>query len=574
MVNVTVGISSFRTLREENLCYVDKTAFIEELLSNRAATVSLITRPRRFGKSLTMSMLAEFFDIRKDSRALFSGLHVSKDEKLCDAWMNKWPVLAASFRNIHGKNYAKALFRLSEFAASLCGEYLFLLQSPKVGEREKRRIASIYEGRASADELSTVLSVLCQALAQHYGKKVLVLIDEYDVPIAKAHANGYYEDMYDLVQSMLSTVLKDNTVLKFGVLTGCLNILKESSYTGLNNIQCFDIMHHLFADKIGFTSEEVEKLLEETGLSHKKELIRECYGGYFFGNNQDIYCPWNVLQYVADLKTDPDAQPGAYWLDTSKNEGVRWCIEHMNKSIGNKLHDLLNKGEITAKVNAALTYDLLGTSEDNLWTLLFLTGYLTKIPDCAHSQDRETPCTQSDVCRNKTVLRIPNNEIRGIFTQLIDEWRHKSIAKLDLSHFLDAFWKGDGKQMTESLSAIILKTDSFFQLYKEHYYYVLLTGIFYSHEYDVVFNSECGDCFSYLLVIDEDNGRAAVIEFKRTSVSSDLPMGADDALKQINDIEYDIRLQDKYETVLHWGMAFCRKLCLAKSSLDRKPVYD
>ncbi len=570
MVNVTVGISSFRTLREENLCYVDKTAFIEEFLSSRGASVSLITRPRRFGKSLTMSMLAEFFDIRKDSRALFSGLHVSENEKLCAAWMNKWPVLAASFRDIHGKNYAKALFRLSEFAASLCGEYLFLLQSPRVGEREKSRIASIYEGKANEDEQSTVLSILCHALSQHYGKKVLVLIDEYDVPIAKAHANGYYEDMYDLVQSMLSTVLKDNSVLKFGILTGCLSILKESAYTGLNNIQCFDIMHHLFADKIGFTSEDVEKLLEETGLSYKKDVIREWYDGYCFGNNQDMYCPWDILRYVADLKSDHNAQPRAYWLDTSKNECVRWCIEHMNKSIGNKLHDLLNKGSITAKVNEALTYDLIGTSEDNLWTLLFLTGYLTKSPaknpDCVQNQDRETPCTQSDVCRNKTLLRIPNNEIRRFFTQMIDEWWDKCIAKLDLSSFLDAFWKGDGKQVTESLSAIILKTVSCFELYKEQYYHTLLTSIFYSQEYEVVYNTECGYGFSDLLVMDEENGRAAVIEFKRTSVSGDLLMVADGALKQINDRKYDIRLQDKYETVLHWGMAFCRKLCLAKSN--------
>lgn len=314
-------------------------------------------------------------------------------------------------------------------------------EKSKSGGTRKRRIESIYEGRASADELSTVLPILCQALFQHYDKKVIVLIDEYDVPIGKAHGHGYYEDMYDLIHSMLATLLKDNANLKFGVLTGCLRISKESSYTGLNNIKCFDIMHPLFADKIGFTSDDVVKILDETGFSHKKDVIREWYDGYCFGNNQDIYCPWDVLQYVADLKSDPNAKPHAYWLNTSKNEDVRWCIDHMNKSIGNKLHDLLNKGEIAAKVNEALTYDLIGTSEDNLWTLLFLTGYLTKSPDSEQRQHTEDLCTQFDVCMNKTVLRIPNNEIRGIFTIMIDEWRNKSISKLDLSSFLDAFWK-------------------------------------------------------------------------------------------------------------------------------------
>ncbi len=360
--------------------------------------------------------------------------------------------------------------------------------------------------------------------------------------------------MISFMRNMLGNVLKDNEYLKFGILTGCLRIAKESSYTGLNNIKCYDISNNKFADKIGFTSSDVDNILSDINLLYKKDEVKEWYDGYCFGNNNEIYCPWDVLQFIDDMQSDKISSPSPYWVNTSENIEILRCIRNNNKNIKNKLYTLINKGTIKAKINETLTYDTLDATEDNIWTLLYLTGYLTKCDT-----------VQGKTARDEYTLRIPNKEVSIVFTANIDLWFREIINKLDLHVFLDAFWNGDDKAVTETLSAVILSTLSCFDVYKEYFYHALLTGIFYCQAYKVTSNSESGYGFSDLFVIDEDNSRAAVIEIKQTKNMQQLTTLPDSALQQIKEKHYSFSCQDEQTTVIHWGFGFCLKHFLAKS---------
>ncbi len=556
VLNIGTGISVFRKLRKEGFYYVDKTEFISEFLTSVKSEVSLITRPRRFGKSLTLSMLADFFDNQQESSDIFAGLKISENKALCGQWMNKWPVIYIRLKRVEGLSFPDSLKQISRAVSFAVRQHLYVFQSDVLDEDQKKELAELKKGTEDRELLESSLELLSIALYLIHKKEVIVLIDEYDVPLAKAQEHGYYDKMVCFMRNMLGNVLKDNEYLKFGVLTGCLRMAKESSYTGLNNIKCYDMLNNKFSDKIGFTSEDVDKILSDADLLCKKDEIKEWYDGYCFGNNHEIYCPWDVLHFIEDIQSKNLLYPSSYWINSGGNDEIIRCIRNNNKNIKNKLHTLINKGTIKARINKALTYDTLDATEDNIWTLLYLTGYLTK---CDTAQEK--------VAQGEYTLRIPNKEVSLVFTENINLWFRGIINNLDLHVFLDAFWNGDDKAVTESLSSVILKTLSCFDVYKEYFYHALLTGIFYCQAYKVTSNSESGYGFSDLVVTDTDNNRTAIIEIKQTKDIKKLNTLPDTALQQIHDKQYSFSCEGEETSVIHWGFGFCIKHFLAKSEI-------
>lgn len=555
-IKIGTGIATFRKIRKDGYYYIDKTDFISEFLTSSIPEVSLITRPRRFGKSLTMSMLADFFDNQKDSTDIFAGLKITEDKALCKQWMNNWPVIYLRFKRIEEPTFADSLRQISRIISFAVRQHPYVFQSDVLDADQKNELSELKKGTENRELLESSLELLSIALYLIHKKEVIVLIDEYDVPIEKAQENSYYDKMVCFIRNMLGNVLKDNEYLKFGILTGCLRMAKESSYTGLNNIKCYDISCNKFADKIGFTSKDVYKILSDTDLLYKKDEIKEWYDGYCFGNNNEIYCPWDVLHFIDDKQSKNILFPSSYWVNSGGGDEIIRCIRNNNKNIKNKLHILINKGTIKAKINETLTYDSLYSTEDNIWTLLYLTGYLTK---CDTSLE--------EAARGEYTLRIPNKEVSIVFTKNIEFWFRGIINNLDLHVFLDAFWNGDDKTVTESLSAVILKTLSCFDVYKEYFYHALLTGIFYCQAYEVTSNDESGYGFSDLLITDTDNNRAAVIEIKQTKDIKRFNTLPDAALQQIHDKQYSFSCEDEGTSVIHWGFGFCLKHFLAKSEI-------
>ncbi|MGN1037801.1 MAG: AAA family ATPase, partial [Mailhella sp.] len=403
---IFIGAEFFREIRENGFYYADKSGIIEELLVQNPAKVTLLTRPRRFGKTLTMTMLQEFFDIRKDSRGIFEELAVSENSELCEKWMNKYPAVFLTLKGVEGLSFEQAMGQMKELIGRLCREFSFLLESPSVDETDRQTLRKLKNREGTAEQLTSALSTFCTALHDHYGKNVILLIDEYDVPLAKAQENGYYKEMVAFIRAFLGGTLKTSPFLQLAVLTGCLRISKESIFTGLNNFRCYGIDDALFADKVGFTSEEVDALLESAGLAEKKAVLREWYDGYRFGNNVEMYCPWDVLQYVADVMYYPSSEPKAYWNNSSGNGVIKSFVGRSDLSIGGKFETLLAGGCVEARITENLTYDSLHSSEDNLWTLLYLTGYLTKARPEQMEECGILPGGEM------TPLVIPNKEIR------------------------------------------------------------------------------------------------------------------------------------------------------------------
>jgi len=556
-LNILIGGESFRRLREEQCYYVDKTDLLEEFLSQTPPMVSLITRPRRFGKTLTMSMLREFFDIRKDSREIFEGLKVARNKELCDEWMNKHPVFYISLKRVEGLSFAEALAGFRELISLQSSEYTYLLQSIELSESEKDALHSLFSGTNDKTLLESSLQRISVALQNHWKKPVILLIDEYDVPLACAQQNGYYHEMVSFIRNMLGATLKTNEALQFAILTGCLRIAKESIFTGLNNFACYSISDAEFDDKFGFTESEVDALLEAGNLSKRKDELKEWYDGYRFGNGTEIYCPWDVLMHVSKLQKNAEAKPQAYWNNTSGNAIVRSFIGRTDLNIGEKFEALINGGCVAAKIVESLTYDALHSSEENLWSLLYLTGYLTKaseaqLEDCGRLADED-----------KTFLVIPNKEVRKIFIESIASWFTDSMLEMNRRPLFDAFWNGDADKLSRLVSRILLNTISYHD-YKEDFYHAVLTGIFVGSGYAVTSNRESGRGRADIIVKDQRNSRSAVIEVKHASASAELSPLAEAALQQIEEKEYDAPLRDNYETVIHWGMAFFEKRCIAK----------
>ena len=552
---IQIGGEFFRRMREEQSYYVDKTTLIEELLCPKPATVSLITRPRRFGRTLTMTMLRDFFDIQQDSKAIFAGLAVAKNQTLCTAWMNQYPTVLISLKQVEGMNFEECLSLFRETAVTLCNAHTYLLESNLVDPSDKDVLRSIIERRADKSLLATILLTLCRALRAHWGKPTILLIDEYDVPLARAESNGYYLEMVGFLRNMLGAALKTNDALQLAVLTGCLRISKESIFTGLNNFKCFGIADVRFADKFGFTSQEVDTLLNAAGLSEKKAVMKEWYDGYCFGKNTEIYCPWDILQYVSDLQVDDAAKPQTYWNNTSGNALVRSFVGRTDLNIGDKFETLLAGKCVESNIVESLTYDSLHSSEDNLWTLLYLTGYLTKA-----SPEQKIACGVSPNS-TKTPLVIPNREVQEIFTSSIAAWFTESIQHVNRTELFQHLWNGDAAQLSELLTTQLYTTISYYDAH-EDYYHAFLTGMLTFSSWQVRSNDESGNGRPDILVLDLPKKRAIIIEIKVVDAYTAMERAAKKALDQIAEQKYAKGLPPRVQQILKYGVVFCKKECL------------
>ena len=547
-VNLPIGTSDFERIRKSGCYYIDKTGLIGEILNTSGVQVMLITRPRRFGKTLGMNMLANFFDISKDSKALFEGLEVSKDQALCEQWRNQWPVLFVSFRRVDGLDFQSAYGMLEETISDLCEEHRYLLDSSQISDLEKSVMERLIWKKATDQELKGSLLRLTRMMQAHYGKPIILLIDEYDVPLAKASANGYYKEMLDAMKGIMQA-MKDNSALQLAVITGCLRIAKESIFTGTNNFVSDTITSSRLNEYFGFTQAEVDKLLEDTGLTDHAEDIKAWYDGYHFGEF-DIYCPWDVMNYLQDLQFDPSKKPISYWKNTSDNAIIRSFIDYSGPSISKKLELLLSGGYIVQTIEEDLTYDYLHSSEDNLWSILYLTGYLTRV--------REIPPSDGSIA-----LMIPNAEVKEIFRSTIQKWFKDSSQTWNRQAMFQALWAGNSETLTKEIGKLLRKTISYHD-YKEDFYHAFLAGILASFHYSVESNREHGEGRSDIVVYDEENSRVVIFEAKVAKSLDELPKACDAALHQIEARQYAEDFRDEYDEILCYGIAFYKKRCLVK----------
>ena len=556
-MNIPVGISDFRRIREENYYYIDKSGLISTLLENTPAQVTLITRPRRFGKTLGMSMLANFFDISQDSRQLFKGLEISGNQALCADWMNQYPTIFLSFKDIGGTSFENAFNLLRFVIAQLYDNYKFLLDDPDIPSAQKEIFQRLQQQTASLTDIQGALLILTKMLYSYYKKPVIILLDEYDVPVAKASSNGYYDAMLEIMRPMLSTVLKDNPSLRLAVITGCLKIAKESIFTGTNNLVSDTIQSTHLNEYFGFTQADVDQILSDFHFERNKTLIKSWYDGYHFGDF-DVYCPWDVMNYIRDLKIDPSARPSSYWKNTSDNAIIRSFIDFAGGNITRKLESLLSGGYIIQRVDDMLTYDYLHSSEDNLWSVLYLTGYLTSVRDEAIA---------GDIPEGTSALMIPNEEIREIFETTIMKWFDDTAKGWNRSRLFNAVWTGDADAVTEEMTKLLRKTISYHG-YREDFYHAFLSGIFAGAGYTVDSNKEHGEGRSDVVIYDEANSHVAIFEAKYSRNQELLLSECDRALNQINDRmyaeEYADDYADDYDEILCYGIAFFKKRCVVK----------
>jgi len=553
-INIPVGISDFKEICKNGYYYVDKTFLIKELLKTTATKVTLITRPRRFGKTMAMSMLATYFDIRENSQDLFDGLEISKETDLCKEWMNQWPVVFLSLKDIDGLNFEDAYERLVVQISNLYKNYTYLLEYDKIDPDDRQIFLDLKAGKAEKAQVFQALRTLMRMLQIYHQKKVILLLDEYDVPIAKASSNGYYNQMLDVMKGIMSTALKDNTSLQFSVVTGCLRIAKESVFTGTNNFVTDSITDSRYNEFFGFTQAEVDQILEDADAGKHAESVKYWYDGYHFGN-VDVYCPWDLMNYLCDLQRNPEAKPDSYWKNTSDNAIIRSFIDYAGSSITKKLETLLAGGYIVEQIDESLTYDYLHSSEENLWSILYLTGYLTTV--------REEDLSTS-VPDGLSALAIPNAEIQEIFETTVMKWFSDSAKTWSRQTLFDAVWKNDCELLTQEMNKLLRKTISYHD-YKEDFYHAFLASIFAGAGYSVESNKEHGEGRSDIVVSDIVNGRVAVFEVKKSDALADLTSDCESALAQIDDRMYAKEFEDDYDEVLCYGVSFFKKRCLVKS---------
>lgn len=550
-INIPVGISDFKEICKNGYYYVDKTFLIKELLKTTATKVTLITRPRRFGKTMAMSMLATYFDIRENSQDLFEGLEISKETDLCKEWMNQWPVVFLSLKDIDGLNFEDAYERLVVQISNLYKNYTYLLEYDKIDPDDRQIFLDLKAGKAEKAQVFQALRTLMRMLQIYHQKKVILLLDEYDVPIAKASSNGYYNQMLDVMKGIMSTALKDNTSLQFSVVTGCLRIAKESVFTGTNNFVTDSITDSRYNEFFGFTQAEVDQILEDADAGKHAESVKYWYDGYHFGN-VDVYCPWDLMNYLCDLQRNPEAKPDSYWKNTSDNAIIRSFIDYAGSSITKKLETLLAGGYIVEQIDESLTYDYLHSSEENLWSILYLTGYLTTV--------REEDLSTS-VPDGLSALAIPNAEIQEIFETTVMKWFSDSAKTWSRQILFDAVWKNDCELLTQEMNKLLRKTISYHD-YKEDFYHAFLASIFAGAGYSVESNKEHGEGRSDIVVSDIVNGRVAVFEVKKSDALADLISDCESALAQIDDRMYAKEFEDDYDEVLCYGISFFKKRCL------------
>ena len=554
-----IGIDGFEKIRKNNFYYVDKTMLIAELLQNWGE-VNLFTRPRRFGKTLNMSMLKCFFEVGCD-KTLFDGLNISQEKELCEQYMGQFPVISISLKSIDGLNYRQAYGALCSVIGMEAMRFYFLTESEKLSVEEKAMYTQLIKvGNeqggmfAMTDTIMlTSLKVLSQLLFRHYGRKVIVLIDEYDVPLDKAFQRGYYEEMVSLIRNLFGNALKTNDALQFAVLTGCLRISKESIFTGLNNLNVMTVSDPYFCDSFGFTDDEVGELLRSYGLEEFHNTMRDWYDGYQFGT-ASIYCPWDVIKYVQILLRDREAEPENYWANTSGNDLVRRFIEKANKNTKAEIEQLVNGGTIIKNIKKELTYREIDDSIENVWSVLFATGYLTQRGRSSGKQLR---------------LTIPNKEIRELFIDLVKDW-FKETSRADLSKiekFCKAFPDGDAVLIEEMLcdylwDSISVRDTAVRRNRKENFYHGMLLGLLQSQgNWLIQSNAELGEGYSDISICTS-NRTGIVIELKYVD-DGNLEKGCKEALKQIEERKYAIGLQRKgMKNIIKYGIAFCEKECM------------
>lgn len=544
---ISVGSSDFAEYRKGDYYYVDKTGLIEELLKTPGIKVTLITRPRRFGKTMNMSMLAEFFDIRKDSRPIFSGLKIADNKELCEAWMNQWPVIHVTFRSVFGSCFKDAYSMIEAVIAELYKQHIYLLENPEMMVYDREIFDRIAGKKASGEEIKNSLLFLTRLLGQYYGKTVILLIDEYDVPLAKASDKGYYEEMLYVIRGILQA-LKDNSFLHLAVVTGCLRIAKESIFTGTNNFITDTISDNRLDEFFGFTQEEVDRILADTQNTSHSQEIKNWYDGYRFGSI-DVYSPWDVMNHINALCLDPQAMPRSYWRNTSDNAIIRSFIDQAENDTIKQFEILLSGDKISQKIEEDLTYDYLHASAENLWSILYLTGYITG--------------TEKEEGRQEWNLWIPNLEIREIFEDTVIKWFHDSARLWERKALFHAVWERDEEKLTEEMTKLLRKTISYHD-YKEDFYHAFLAGIFAGAGYIVKSNREHGDGRSDVEVQDYDGDQIAIFEVKYSRRLEDLPYDCERAIKQIDVRRYGEEFAEDYSTVICYGIAFYRKRCMVK----------
>lgn len=552
-IMIPVGTSDFTEIRKEGFYYVDKSGMIAELMKTSGTKVTLITRPRRFGKTLGMSMLSAFFNIRQDSRELFEGLEISKQTRLCAEWMNQYPTLFLSLKSVDGLDFSGAYGRLTSVIAKTYKEHLYLLDSDKINPYDKEIFQRIAAKKPTPEEIKDSLFMLTRMLEAYYEKQVILLIDEYDVPLAKASEKGYYPEMLDMLKGLMQT-FKDNSSLKFAVITGCLRIAKESIFTGTNNFVANTVSDTRLNEYFGFIQTELDRLLRDTGLTSHAAEMKAWYDGYHFGD-LDVYCPWDVVNHVKNLLLDPSKKPLSYWKDSSDNAVIRSSIDYAGDAVTRKFETLLSGGYVIQSVEEDLTYDYLHSSEENLWSILYLTGYLTRV--------RTRELGNELIPKGSLALRIPNAEVKEIFESTIKKWFEDSSKAWKREELFAAVWNGEAEKVTSEMTRLLRKTISYHD-YKEDFYHAFLAGIFAGAGYAVESNKEHGEGRCDVVVLDSAGDRAAVFEAKYSKELKNLTKDCDEAAAQIDERMYAEEFEEEYSQVVCYGIAFYKKRCMVR----------
>lgn len=547
-----IGIENFEEIRKEDFYYIDKTGLIAELLHNWGA-VNLFTRPRRFGKSLNMSMLEHFFSMNGD-KSIFNGLEISNETALCEEYMGKYPVISISLKGVEGRNYDLAFQMAVQIMKRVPLKVQYLLESKALSEQDKAEYRKLLDDNMSEAVFCNSLRVLSELLEKHHGTKVILLIDEYDVPLAKAHVNGYYDQMISLIRGLLGEALKTNSSLKLAVLTGCLRISKESIFTGLNNLKVLTIADERFDEYFGFTDREVKGLLDYYGIMDHYDSVKRWYDGYQFGN-VEVYCPWDVLNHCDRIRSEPEVQPENYWINTSSNDAIKCFIEKSTDGMIKREIEQLVAGEaVTKEIHQELTYPEMYKTIDNIWSLLFTTGYLTQ---------------RGKTDGRKMKLAIPNLEIRDIFETQIMEFFKENVKKdgETLNRFCDALKNGEAEEVERIFTGYLRRTISIRDTavrkeMKENFYHGILIGILgVKDHWGVASNQEAGEVYADILTEPDTGDMGIIIEVKYAH-DGDLDAACREALKQVEHTRYEeILLDDGIEKILKYGIACYKKRC-------------
>ena len=544
---VGVGKSNFADLRNSGNYYVDKTELIYELVEKTDNEVTLFTRPRRFGKTLMMSMMEYFFNIRKNSKPLFEGLEITKHKTFCKEYMNQYPVLFVSFKDVEAENFDDAYDMLRVRLADIGKSLADLAENSNVNKYDSEVLDRLQAEKSTPADVKNSLKTIMRMLYATYGKQVILLIDEYDVPLAKASErdtaeNRYYSKMLDVIKGIMGTALKDNEFLKFAVVTGCLRIAKESIFTGTNNFASYSVLDERFSNYFGFLENEVEALLTAADRSEAREEIKEWYDGYVFGNSY-VYCPWDVINHVSSLCFNRESKPKNYWKNTSHNSILLTFVKRTDFDVADKFEALLNGGTIVQTISDELTYDTLHSSEDNLWSVLLMTGYVTTADPREEGEE--------------VSLKIPNREIASIFKDTVVEHFKQSVDTTAVRNLINALWDRDTTETTRIVSELLWDTISYYD-YNEDYYHAFLAGIFVGRGYLVDSNKEKGLGRPDILIKDKKNRRAIIIEAKLAKKESGLDKACDEAIKQIITEKYAEEIIG-YEQVICYGVGFYKK---------------